>query len=87
MRSLVFHIVPSTGVLHRHGFGGLFPPFVSYVEIFVSSTRVLPLLLPMAQMRWQEKVGGVFLCGDCDVRFGVSINFPPLYGSASSAGT
>jgi len=57
------------------------------VEILVSSTRVLPLPLPMAQLGWQERIGGVFLCGDCDVRFGVSINFPPLYGSASSVGT
>jgi len=36
----------------------------------------LTLPLPMAQLRWQERVGGVFLCGDWDVRFGVSINFP-----------
>jgi len=45
------------------------------VEIFVSSTHVLPLPLPMAQIRWQERVGSVFLCGDCDMRFGVSISF------------
>jgi len=57
------------------------------VEIFVSSTRVLPLPLPMAQLRWQERGGSVFLCGDWDVKFGVSINFPPFYGSASSNGT
>jgi len=34
------------------------------VEIFISSTRILPLPLPIAQLRWQERVGGVFLCGD-----------------------
>jgi len=58
-----------------------------YVEIFVSSTRVLPRPLPMAQLRCGVSDGGVFLSESVDVRIGVSINFPPLNDPASSGVT
>jgi len=57
------------------------------VEIFVSSTRVLPRPLPMAQLRCGVRDGGVFLSESGDMRFGVSIDFPPLNDPASSGVT
>jgi len=56
------------------------------VDIFVSSTRVLPRPLPIAHC-WQVRVGGVFLSETGDVRFGVSIDLPPLNDPASSGVT
>jgi len=54
------------------------------VAIFVPPNRT-PLPLPIAQLRWHERTGGVSLWGV--VRVGVSTNSSPLQDSASSGGT
>jgi len=37
---LVFHLVASTGVLHRHGFSGIVPPFVGSGQLPAAVSRV-----------------------------------------------